>query len=129
MHRPGRIPPTEYDVKQYAAHRADQPFAHKQHCVHQTRDGSQSPVRGSSPRTQATPGRSGPRTGMAVPHREPPASPHNPANDLPEYGPPPLIGHGETLSPTHDYVRPGPTSDRGGRNAGQPYQQYQYVVE
>jgi putative transposase len=29
MHRLGRIPPAEYEVKYYAEHRADQPVAHK----------------------------------------------------------------------------------------------------
>jgi putative transposase len=29
MRRLGRIPPTEYEAKYYAAHRADQPVAHK----------------------------------------------------------------------------------------------------
>ena len=29
MHRLGRIPPTEYEARYYAAHRADQPVAHK----------------------------------------------------------------------------------------------------
>jgi hypothetical protein len=53
----------------------------------------------------------------------------NSVNDFPEYGLPPPIGHGGTLSLAHQYVRPGPTSDRGGRSAGTPYQQYQNVVE
>ncbi|WP_201453704.1 integrase core domain-containing protein [Rhodococcus sp. WAY2] len=42
MHRLGRIPPTEYEDRHYAAHRADQPVAHESHCVHRTRDGSHS---------------------------------------------------------------------------------------
>ena len=29
MHRLGRIPPTEYEARYYATHRADQPVAHK----------------------------------------------------------------------------------------------------
>ena len=75
------------------------------------------------------PSRNGTRTGMAIPHPESPASPHNPANDLPQYRPPRPIGHGETLPPhTTTSV---PVQQRTGTDVmqGTPYQQIQYVVE
>ncbi|GCE43576.1 hypothetical protein Rhow_007806 [Rhodococcus wratislaviensis] len=50
---------------------------------------------------------------MAIPHPESPASPHNPANDLPQYRPPRPIGHGETLP--HTPRRPSRSNNGPGR--------------